>query len=130
MRSDPKVSGQSVVEPTVRGGPVVSFYRPRQTELARRRRLVRLVRELADDLGFDRVTLAERSALKQLATLNLQIEIMQEAIIRGEALDSDELIRLTSEARRMLNRLRRRVTERRDQVSVPLRERLMAEPVG
>jgi hypothetical protein len=67
-----------------------------------------------------------------LATLNLQIEIMQEAVIRGEALDSDPLIRLTSEARRMLNRLRRRVTERRDQVAVPLREQLAreAEPVG
>ena len=67
-----------------------------------------------------------------MATLNLQIEIMQEAVIRGEALDSDPLIRLTSEARRMLNRLRRRVTERRDQVAVPLREQLAreAEPVG
>jgi hypothetical protein len=94
--------------------------------------LVKFVRELADDLGFTRVTLAERTALKQLATLNLQIEIMQEAVIRGEALDSDELIRLTSEARRMLNRLRRRVTERRDQAAVPLREQLAreAEPVG
>jgi hypothetical protein len=91
---------------------------------------VKLVRELADDLGFDRVTLAERTALKQLATLNLQIEIMQERIIRGEALESDELIRLASESRRMLNRLRRRAGERRAQV--PLREQLAreAEPVG
>jgi hypothetical protein len=57
---------------------------------------------------------------------------MQEAIIRGEAVDSDELIRLTSEARRNMNRLHRRVRERRDQVTVPLREQLAreAEPVG
>jgi hypothetical protein len=47
---------------------VVSFYRPRQTELARRRRLIKLVRELADDLGYDRVTLAEWTALKQSAS--------------------------------------------------------------
>jgi hypothetical protein len=90
---------------------VIGRYRPRKSALARRRRLNRLVRELADDLGFERLTMAERSVLFQCATLTLQTELMQEAIVRGEPVSGDELIRLSGEARRMLIGLRKRVKE-------------------
>jgi hypothetical protein len=90
---------------------VIGQYRPRKTALARRRRLNRLVRELADDLGFERLTMAERSVLFQCAALTLQAELMQEAIVRGEPVSGDELIRLSGEARRMLIGLRKQVKE-------------------
>jgi hypothetical protein len=89
----------------------IGQYKPRKTALARRRRLNRLVRELADDLGFERLTMAERSVLFQCAALALQTELMQEAIVRGEPVNGDELIRLSGEARRMLIGLRKRVKE-------------------
>jgi len=95
-------------ESVAKGSKVTSVYQPRQTEFARRRRLNRLVRDLADDLGFERVTVAERAALFQLAALNLQVELIQQAIVRGEDIENDVLIRLSSEARRLLNALRRR----------------------
>jgi hypothetical protein len=90
-----------------------------------------LVRELADDLGFERVTLAERAALSQLALLNLQIELMQAAIVRGEQVSGDELIRLTGAASRMLISLRRRLRERAKATALatPLRERWASESV-
>jgi hypothetical protein len=117
------------IEPTTKSGSVVGQYKPRQTALARRRRLNRLVRELADDLGFERVTLAERAALSQLALLNLQIELMQAAIVRGEQVSGDELIRLTGAASRMLVSLRKRVRGRGDKATAtPLRERWACEP--
>jgi hypothetical protein len=93
---------------TTKNGRMASEQRPRPTELARRRRLNKLVRVLADDLGYDRVTVAERAALFQLAALNLQVELMQQAIVRGDQIENDELIRLSSEVRRLLNALRRR----------------------
>lgn len=78
----------------------------RETELARRRRFNRI------EAGLDRVTMAERAILVQCATLALQAEKMQEAIVRtGEAADPDELIRLTSEARLMLTGLRKRAVK-------------------
>jgi hypothetical protein len=116
------------VESTAKGVKPTGEYKPRQTEFARRRRLNRLVRDLADDLGYERVTVAERASLFHLAALNLQIELIQQAIVRGDAIESDELIRLSSEARRLLNALRRR----QQQIvarEVPMRERI-AEHAG
>jgi hypothetical protein len=115
------------VEPIAKGGKIVGEYKPRQTEFARRRRLNRLVRDLADDLGFERVTIAERAALFQCAALNLQIELMQQAIVRGDAIENDELIRLSSEVRRLLNALRRRSEQQAALRAPPLREREYAD---
>jgi hypothetical protein len=114
------------VEPTGKGGKIVGEYKPRQTEFARRRRLNRLVRDIADDLGFERVTVAERAALFQCAALNLQIELMQQAIVRGDTIENDELIRLSSEVRRLLNALRRR-REQTAPREPPMREREYAD---
>jgi ribosomal 50S subunit-associated protein YjgA (DUF615 family) len=90
---------------------VVRKDRHRRTKLARRRRLNWLIRELGHDLGFDiaAMTLAERGAVHQCATLLLQLEIAQDQLVRGDAvIDHDVCIRLTSEARRLLAGLRKR----------------------
>ena len=90
---------------------VVRQNRHRRTTLARRRRLNQLIRELARDLGFnlDAVTLAERGVLHQCATLMLQVEVAQDALVRGAVVDPDTTIRLSSEARRLLAGLRKRI---------------------
>jgi hypothetical protein len=82
----------------------------RKTALARRRRLNRLVRELATDLGFDirSVSLAEHAILHQSATLMLQVEVAQDQLVGGTTIDPDTCIRLSSEARRLLTGLRKR----------------------
>src|SRR4029077_17369400 len=90
---------------------VVQRGRPqRKTPLARRRRLYALVRELADNLGFDpeSVTRAERAVLHQCATLMLQVELAQDQLVGGDIVDPDTVIRLSSEARRLLAGLRTR----------------------
>jgi hypothetical protein len=102
--------------PLLSGSPrTVSAVIPRpgrkaRTTLARRRRLNALVRELARDLGFEltAVTLAERGVLHQCATLMLQVEVAQDALVRGAVVDPDTTIRLSSEARRLLAGLRKR----------------------
>jgi hypothetical protein len=45
---------------------------------------------------------ADRSLIKQAATLLLKSEQMQEAVVRGEPVDSDALIRMASTAKRIL----------------------------
>jgi hypothetical protein len=89
---------------------VVRKDRHRRTTLARRRRLNQLIRELARDLGFDLVamTLSERGVVHQCATLLLQLEVSQDALVRGAVVDPDTTIRLSSEARRLLAGLRKR----------------------
>jgi hypothetical protein len=67
---------------------------------------------IADDLHFDRVNATERAAIYQIAALQLQIELMQDAIVRGDAIETDEMIRLSGEVRRLLNSLRRRAKDR------------------
>jgi hypothetical protein len=99
--------------------------RRRQTALALRRRHARLMREFASDLGLDRPTVAECGLLATAATLALRAEQVQAAVVRGELIDGDELIRLSGEARRILTALRKRAPEQ--QRHVPLRERLAAE---
>jgi hypothetical protein len=89
---------------------VVPQRRKRKTPLARRRRLNWLVRELARDCGFDPndVTLAERGVLHQAAAFLLQVEVSSDALVRGATVDDDTMIRLASEARRLLSGLRKR----------------------
>jgi hypothetical protein len=80
----------------------------RNTPLARRRRLNHLTRQLAIDLGLDiaSVTVAERGVLHQMGVLMLQTEVSGDALVDGATLDPDTVIRLTSEARRLLTVLR------------------------
>ncbi len=92
--------------------------RRRQTGLALRRRHNGLMRELAREYGIDNPTVGERGLLAQAATILCRIE---SAAAKADV-DSDTLIRLSGETRRLLAGLRRRKARH-----VPLRERLAAE---
>jgi hypothetical protein len=57
--------------------------------------------------GRDRVLLtAECEMVRQAAAIMLRAEQLQAGIVRGEAIDPDELIRLSSEGRRVLRSIR------------------------
>jgi hypothetical protein len=58
--------------------------------------------------GTGTLTELERGLVRQAAALSLKTEQMQEAIVRGETVNSDTLIRLSGEARRLLSSLRKR----------------------
>lgn len=54
------------------------------------------------------LTELERGLIRQAAALSLRSEQLQAAVVRGEDVDSDTLIRLSGEARRILTSLRKR----------------------
>jgi hypothetical protein len=82
--------------------------------LARKRRLHHFVRQLGADLHLDfrSCTRTDRDLLFQCAALMLQAELTQGRLIDGsKAVDPDVVIRLTSEARRILFSLRERARQ-------------------
>ena len=76
--------------------------RRRNTPLARHRRHLRIMRELARDLNLARPTEAERMLLSQAAALALQSERLRAAIVAGTTVDHESLVKLASEQRRIL----------------------------
>ena len=74
--------------------------RRRNTPLARHRRHLRIMRELARDLNLARPTEAERMLLSQAAALALQSERLRAAIVAGTTVDHESLVKLASEQRR------------------------------
>ena len=63
----------------------------------------------ADDLGgAAALTEADKSLVRQAAALTVKSEEMQGAIIRGEPVDDEQLVRLTNAASRALTALRRK----------------------
>lgn len=89
------------------------------------RRYRDLIADFARELGgTNQLTTAEQGLLRQAATLTLRAEQMAAVVVRGEAVDNGELVKLSSEARRILTSLRRTgapVTH------VSLRDQLLAE---
>lgn len=71
------------------------------------RRFRDLVRAFEAEVGGTLSEL-ERGLVRQAAILSLKTEQMQESIVRGDDVDSDTLIRLSGEARRILASLRKR----------------------
>ncbi len=81
----------------------------RRTPLSAIRRFNDLVVDFARELGgVDQLSTAERELLRHAATLTLRAEQLAAAVVRCEAVDGDELIRLSGEARRILTGLRKR----------------------
>ena len=72
------------------------------------RRFRDLIAELTPGGGGEGLAAAERSAIRQAAAMMLRAEQLQAEIVRGEAVDADTLIRLSSEARRILATVRKR----------------------
>jgi hypothetical protein len=57
---------------------------------------------IAEFGGVDNLTEADLGLIKQSVALQLQAEQMQEAIVRGEKVDADALIRISGISRRLL----------------------------
>ena len=66
------------------------------------RRFRDLVRSYEAEPGGE-LSEAERSLVRQAVALQLQAERLQEMIVRGEAVDSDLLIRVSSTSKRLLS---------------------------
>jgi hypothetical protein len=67
----------------------------------RSRRFRDLVEAYSAELGHE-LTEAERSLVQQAAAVQIQCEELQRALVEGGDIDSDMLIRLSSEHRRLL----------------------------
>ena len=61
--------------------------------------------------GEQTLSVFEREQIRQAAAIMLRAEQLQAGIVNGEAVDADELIRLASEARRIVAGLHRRAAE-------------------
>jgi hypothetical protein len=73
---------------------------------AEARRYRDLVIGYADDLGgADRITEAQRALIGQVATLQIQSERVQAAVLRGEQVNLEQLTRLANASTRILSRL-------------------------
>jgi hypothetical protein len=71
------------------------------------RRFRDLVTELAREHGGE-LSVVELGLIRSAAALTVKAEELQAGIVRGDAVDVDELVRLSSEARRVLQSLRKR----------------------
>ena len=72
-------------------------------------RFRRLVRGLAQELGgMAALPEADQVAIRQAASLAMRAEQLQAAIVRGDDVNPDELIRLTGASRRALETVRKR----------------------
>ena len=64
----------------------------------------------------------ERDLIRQAAGLTLRAEQLQGAIVRGEAVDNDELIRLSSTAKRLLDAIRAKAAKNKPTGAAALQE--------
>ena len=88
------------------------------------RRYYALIENFSRDLGgVDQLSEAEMSLVRASASLTLKSEQLQAAIIRGEPVDPDELVRLSSEARRCLERIQKREKPKADRLTDYLAKR-------
>ena len=69
------------------------------------RRLKYLIRSFHEALGGGDISEIELAQLRQVATLTLKAEQVSAALVRGESIDADQLIRINSEIRRILQQL-------------------------
>jgi hypothetical protein len=100
-----------------------------------RGRVARRFRDVLYDLiaefgGANALTTAELGLARQAAALTLRAESLQAAIVKGEPVSDDELIRTASEARRIMFALRRAKARKREPAAAPsLSEYLRSSPV-
>jgi hypothetical protein len=88
----------------------------------------RRYRDLIDayslELGGD-LTQFEMAMVKQAAALAIQSEVMQAAIINGEPVDPDNMVRISSEVRRILDAIAGKAGKRKP--AAPTLSQLLAE---
>ncbi len=67
------------------------------------RRFKDLIESFARNLGgIDGLSETEQSLIRQAASVTMRVEQLQSAIVRGEHVDPDDLVRLSNTARRCL----------------------------
>lgn len=79
------------------------------------RRYRALLEELSAEVG-GQLSPIDRELIAQAAALALRAEQIREAIVAGGPVDADEAIRLTSECRRILLRLKAKATKNKPAV--------------
>ncbi len=87
------------------------------------RRFRGLCEAFETELGGGQLTETERGMVRQAAGLQLRLEQLQGEIVEGRDVNADEIIRLSSEHRRVLSALRLKGVKNKPAV-VPMRERL------
>jgi hypothetical protein len=116
--------------------PAAIYRRPRHThtgiELPRvdlrtwpARRLRSLIAAYEAELG-DNLGEGEKATVRQVCSLQLRIEQLETAIVEGRDVNADEIIRLSSERRRLLTSLRARAEKNRSEPEDAL-QRYLAE---
>ena len=65
------------------------------------------------------ITEVERDLIRQAAGLTLRAEQLQGMIVRGEAVENDELIRLSSTAKRLLEAIRAKAAKKKPAAVTP-----------
>jgi hypothetical protein len=73
----------------------------------------RVVEALEREIGAGPLSAFEQDQLRQAAALTVRGEHLQAAVIRGETINDDCLIRLTGEARRLVETLKAQATARK-----------------
>ncbi|MGB3864519.1 MAG: hypothetical protein WBA29_02680 [Xanthobacteraceae bacterium] len=79
---------------------------------AQARRFRDLCRSYEAEIG-GAVSAVERDMIRQAAALTLRSEQMQAAIVNGEAIDSDQIVRISGAAKRALDSIRAKATKRK-----------------
>jgi hypothetical protein len=91
------------------------------------RRFRDLVADFARDLGGEgALSAAELALIRQAAAITLQCETLQIMLLNGDAVASDDLVRLTNASTRILTALGA-TRHKRQPAHVPLRDRIGAE---
>jgi hypothetical protein len=70
------------------------------------RRFKHLMQSYTLEFGGSALSEADRALIRQAVSLQLRAEALQTAIVRGDDVDNDELVRLNSESRRALAAIR------------------------
>jgi hypothetical protein len=89
------------------------------------RRFRDLVASYSSELG-DQLSEAEKSLIRQAVTLQLAAENMQERVVRGEPVDADQLIRVSSTSKRLLGIIASHTGKRKPAAGPTLAEYLAA----
>lgn len=76
------------------------------------------------------VSEVERDLIRQAAGLTLRAEQLQSAIVRGEAVNNDELIRLSSTSKRILEAIHAKAAKRKAPASNDLQAYLAGRVAG
>jgi hypothetical protein len=86
----------------------------------RARRFRDIANNLVDEIGGPAaLTEADRILVRQAAGLSLRAEELQAALVAGETVSSDELVRLTGTARRLLETIRSKADQRKPEKTKP-----------